>query len=114
MVILFGSESWVLPMAMEKTAEGTHTNFLRQITGNRARRRTDVTWVTMEAKEVWEAAGTQSAATYIVCRYRTVAQWVALRLIFEVCVREKQRGKPRVVPISATPVFPTFPVFREP
>ena len=31
-VLLFGSETWVLFRAMERTVKGTHINFLRQIT----------------------------------------------------------------------------------
>ena len=36
-----------------------------------------------------EAAGTQLAMTYIGRRKATVAQWVALRPLLEVCAREK-------------------------
>ena len=56
-VILFGSESWILSAAMEITAEGTHTVFLQQITGKQMWQRMDGMWVTLEAEEVWEAAG---------------------------------------------------------
>ena len=87
-VPLFGSDSWVMSAAMEKMVEGTHTGFLRQITGKRAQRNADETWVTPAAGEVLETAGTQSAATYIGRRQGMVAQWVALRPIFEVCARE--------------------------
>ena len=41
-------------------------------------------WVTPKAEVVREAAGTQSAMTYIGRRQGTAAQWVALRPIFEV------------------------------
>ena len=45
-------------------------------------------------EEAWggiiaEAAGTQSAMTYIGRQQLTVAQWVALRLILEVCAGKK-------------------------
>ena len=44
-----------------------------------------------------EAAGTQLAMTHIGRRQGTVAQWVALRPIFEVCAGEKVKegGGPR-------------------
>ena len=40
-VILFGSETWVLLSVMEIKLEVTHTDFLRQITGNRERKKAD-------------------------------------------------------------------------
>ena len=86
-VLLFGSESWVLSAAMEKTVEGVHTGFLRRIMGKRAQRITGGMWVTPAAGEVWEAMGTQLAATYIGHRQGTVAQWVALHPIFKFCAR---------------------------
>ena len=35
-VLLFGSESWVLSKAMEKTSEGEHPGFPKKIKGNQA------------------------------------------------------------------------------
>ena len=35
-VLLFGSETWVISVEMERKAKGTHMGFLRQITGERA------------------------------------------------------------------------------
>ena len=42
-VLLFGSESWALSEAMIGVVEVTHVGFLRQITGNQARRQVDGT-----------------------------------------------------------------------
>ena len=61
---------------------------MRQIKEKRARREADGTWVTPKVELVREAAGTQSEITYIRRIQGTVAQWVALRPIFEVCVRD--------------------------
>ena len=73
---------------MEIMAEGTHTGFLKKITGKRARRKADRTWYNTAAEEVREAAGTQSDTTYIVRRQQTMENWVVLRPTFEVCARE--------------------------
>ena len=73
-VLLFGSYTWVLSGATERTMEGTHTRFLRHITGKRAQRKSDWTWVTPRAELVWKAAGTQSEITYIGRRQGTVSQ----------------------------------------
>ena len=46
------------------------------------------TWETLGAEGIREAAGTQSARIYIERRQATVAQWVVLRPLFDVCARE--------------------------
>ena len=48
----------------------------------------DDAWETPWAEVVQEAAGTQSAMTYIERRQATVDQWVALRPPFEACARD--------------------------
>ena len=42
----------------------------------------------MAAEKFLEKVGTQSLGTYIEGRQATVTEWVALRPILEVCVRE--------------------------
>ena len=46
-------------------------------------------WETPGAEVVREAAGSQLAMNYIGTRQEIVAQWVALRPMFEVCEGEK-------------------------
>ena len=58
-VLLFGMETWVLSSIMDRTVEGTHIRFLRQITGKRAWRKADGIWVTTKAEVVREAADNQ-------------------------------------------------------
>ena len=58
-VLLFGSATWVLSAAMERTVEGTHIGFLRKITGKRAWREEERTRSKPAAEEVREAAVTQ-------------------------------------------------------
>ena len=74
---------------MVKRLERTHTEFLRLITGKRARRLGDRAWDTPGEEVVREAKGTQSSRTCIERRQVTVAQWVVLHTLFEVCAREK-------------------------
>ena len=45
-VLLFGSETWVLSAAMERKVDVTHTCFIQNITGTRAKRIADGTWET--------------------------------------------------------------------
>ena len=88
-VVLYGLETLVLLVEMEKKIERAHSNFLRQITGKQARRLGDRMWETPQAEGVREALGTQSEMTNIGRRQATVAQLVVLRPLFEVCTREK-------------------------
>ena len=69
--------------------EEIDTGSLRQITGKQARRLGYWMWETPKAEGVRETAGTQSDMTYIGRRQETVAQWVVLPPLFEVCAREK-------------------------
>ena len=68
--------------------EGIHTGFLRHIMGKQARRRRYVTWETPGAEGVREATWTQLARIYIGRRQASMAKWVALRPLFEMCARE--------------------------
>ena len=56
--------------------------------GKRANQLGDGTWGIPGAEGIREAAGTQSDRIYIEQWQTTVAQWVALRPLVEVCVRE--------------------------
>ena len=64
-ILLYGSETWVLSASMEKRTEGTHTEFLRMITGKRVKQLGDGTWETPGAEGIREAAGTQLDRIYI-------------------------------------------------
>ena len=88
-ILLYGSKMWVILEAMESTVEGSHTGFLRYITGKRVWWIGDGVGETPGSEVVKEAAGTQSEMTYIGRRQATVAHWMALRPIFEVCSGEK-------------------------
>ena len=87
-VLLLGAETWVLSEAIYRKMEGLHVGFLRQITGQRAVRREDENWRKVVSDKVLEKAGTQYLGNYIDRRQATVAEWVELRPILEVCDRE--------------------------
>ena len=59
-ILLYGSETWVLSVSMDRKVEGGYIGFLRQITGKRAQLIGDGMWETPRAELVREAAGTQS------------------------------------------------------
>ena len=56
-LLLFGDETWVLLVAMERKVEGTYTGFLLKIMGKRMQRLPDRTWETPRAEAVREEAG---------------------------------------------------------
>ena len=87
-VLLLGAETWVLLAAMSRKLEGVHIGFLRQVPDNKAKRQMDGTWRSVAAKRVLKEAVTQTLGTYIDKRQMTVAEWVALRPIIEICDRE--------------------------
>ena len=62
--------------------------FLRQVMGMKARRLGDETWQKEGSDRVLQAAGTKPLQELINKRQATVADWVALRSIFDVCVKE--------------------------
>ena len=73
---------------MAKRVEGSYIEFLQMITCKRAKRLGDGTWYTPGAEGIREAPGTQLARIYIEKQKATVAQWVDLCPLFEVCARE--------------------------
>ena len=86
--ILNKSETWVILASMLKRLEGTNTELLQLIIGKIVRQLGYGTWETPGSEAVQEAAGTQSEKMYIEKRRVTVAQWVALRPLFEVFTME--------------------------
>ena len=61
---------------------------LRWITRQRAVRHKDGTWLQVASETVLKKAGTHPLGKYIDRRQATVAEWVVLRPILEVCDRD--------------------------
>ena len=62
--------------------------FLRQATKLKAKNMKDGSWQKVAAEKVLRGAGTQLLQTYLKRRQVTVAEWLALRTIFDVYARE--------------------------
>ena len=73
---------------MAKTLVGLHVVLLRQVTGMKAKSKKDDSWRKAASDSVLQKKGTQPLQTYIDSRQTTVADWVDLRPIFEVCAKE--------------------------
>ena len=91
-VLLFGAETWVLLAPMTQRLEGFHVRLLRQMTKLKAKNLKEGLWRKVAAEKVLQGAGTQLIQNYLERRKATVAEWVALRSIFEVCARETGYG----------------------
>ena len=74
--------------AMAKKLDIVHVGFLRQVKRTKVKSQKDISWWKVASERVLQGAGTQPLKTYIDRRQVTVAEWVALRRIFEVYVKE--------------------------
>ena len=98
-VLLYGSESWVLPDAQLARLEGFHMECARRLTGMRPRKRRDK-WVYLKSADVLRAARLQPLRYYIQKQRAAVAKAIATRLVLEEC-----RGAAR---LRGTPVRDTW------
>ena len=87
MVFLFWAYTRVMLAKMAKKLEGLHVVLLRQVTGMKAISKKDNSWRKAASDSVLQKKGTQPLQTYINSRQKTVAEWVYLRPIFEVCAK---------------------------
>ena len=62
--------------------------FLIQVKNLKEKNLKDGSWRKVVADRVIQGAGTQPLQTYLDRRQATVAEWVELRPIFEVCARD--------------------------
>ena len=86
-VLLFGVETWVLLAPMTYRLEGVHVGFLQQVTKSKAKTLRDELWRKAATEKLLQGATTQPLQTYFDRRQAIVAEWVALRPIFDVCAR---------------------------
>ena len=87
-VLLFGADNWVFLVAMAKNIEDVHMAFLHQIKVNTLRENWDGIWRRVVLESILKELSTQKLGTYIDKQQTTVADWVLLRPIYEVCGRE--------------------------
>ena len=81
-VLLYNSESWVLPGAQLARLEGFHVECTRRLTGMRPRKRGDK-WVYTKSADALRAARLQPLRYYIQKRRATAAKAISSRPILE-------------------------------
>ena len=88
-VLLYGSESWVLTLAIEKQLQSFHRRCARYITGQQIRQNEDGTWTYPSSESVLEMAGLRTIQEYIKSRRNTVMKYARSRLIYQQCEESK-------------------------
>ena len=83
-VLLYSSESWVLPDAQLARLEGFHVECARRLMGMRPRKR-GVKWVYHKSANILRVARLQPLHYYIQKRRATVAKAISSRPILEEC-----------------------------
>ena len=84
-MLLFGSETWMMTAAILQYLKVIHVGFLRQVAGMEVQRLGEDTWRKAGEDSLLQAAGSKLLWEYVNKRQATVAEWVDLRPIFEVC-----------------------------
>ena len=85
-VLLYGSESWVLTLTMEKKLQSFHRRCARYITGQHIRQERDGEWTCPSSETVLKQAGLWTIQQYIQRRRNTVELYAQSRPIYQRCV----------------------------
>jgi len=92
-VLLYGSETWVLPASEMKALEGFHVASARILTGMRPKQQRDGTWKYPKSEAVLKAANLRTIGEYIAIRRSTIARKIAERPVLQECKEaRRQRG----------------------
>jgi hypothetical protein len=81
-VLLYGSESWVLPPTGLRVLEGFHVEATRRMTGMRPQRRTVGPWVYPKFADVLVETRFKLVATYIARRRHNIAKIIEDQALF--------------------------------
>jgi hypothetical protein len=84
-VLLYGSESWALTLAMEKKLQSFHRRCARYITGQHIRQNPDESWTCPSSETVLKQAGLWTIQQYIQRRRKTVEPYARSRPIYQQC-----------------------------
>ena len=94
-VLMFGAETWVVSLIMERALSAFIHGAARRITGRQPRRGRDGKWSYPSLEGDMKEAGLTDVRTSINRRQNTVAQYIATRPLLDLCEgrrREKERG----------------------
>ena len=95
-VFLFGAETWVLTLRMEKALDSFQSRVARKITVRQPQQRKDGSWVYPLLEEVMNEAVMVGIRTSIIWRQNMVAKYIVTRPILGLCKQATQRPGARV------------------
>ena len=90
-VLLFWEETGLLTPRMERSLSNLQHKFMQRLTGRQPGRRGCGSWEYPPLEETMVEAGFEGIITYITRRHNTVAQYIATRLILNLCERSTWR-----------------------
>ena len=95
-VLLFGSETWVLTEKMEKALDTFQARVARKLTGRQPQGGIDGTWYYPSLAGAMKEAGIVRIRTSILWRQNMVAQFIATRPIMDLCEKANRRPGARL------------------
>ena len=95
-VLLFGEETWVLTQRTEKALDGFQSRFTRRLTRKQPRRKKYGSWDYPPLAEALGEAGLEGVWNLITQKQNTVAQYIAMRPILDLCERATWRTGARL------------------
>ena len=96
MVLLYGSETWVLTPRIKRVLGRFHHRVACRITVSQTQKVRYGGWVYPPLEDAMVEAGLQEVETYVSLRQNTVAQYISARHIMDLCLAAKRRPEPRV------------------
>ena len=94
--LLFDAETWVMSPSIGMTLGGFHHKVARRLAGMRPMLDTMARWVYPPLDVVMMTVGLEEVVAYVLLRQNTAAQYIATRLILELCLAEDRRPGARV------------------
>ena len=95
-MLLFGAETWVLAQRIEKALDSFKSRVARRLTRKQPRQRTDGIWDYPPLAEALGEAGLEGIRKLVTSRQNTVAQYIAMRPILDLCESSTWRPGTRV------------------
>ena len=95
-VMLYGSETWVMTPCIGRVWGGFHHRVAHRLMGRQPQRVRNGLWVHPPPEDAMAEAVFQEVKTYVSRRKNTVAQFIATRLIMDMCLATKRRPGSRV------------------
>ncbi len=91
LILLFGSEAWILSLSSLKVLEGFHNRAAWRMTGKRPVKLWDGMWMYPNLAQVLEDAGLKTVAHYIAVQRQHIANYIVNKAIFSTCVEGGRR-----------------------